>query len=512
MTLSALSWSIDSVPTHIVGYHYNAIANGGFDQMRGEVPLAEWVAFPTPPGQGAIVQASQDNGRVAWYGRLSAAPQIIDGVARIAAQGEKVRAVKATNRRFYQSKDYSLFTERAADPFNAAVSDDKLYVRINPGRIVIREISSNVVLAGTEFQGVVAWVPNAGPISRIAFTVQKFGGNDANYDLRVYTGPGPSGGWTQRYSAAQGAGSASAIDVTTGAPASHDAVIIQLNRTAAGTRAGDPWGVGITGLRVNGLAVGDTFTGSQVISNIATALGYGTAGIQTTALNVLPLDFSSGAWADDMTYVALLEDAFWRVLENANCEYALWSNARLWNVYQDRGAMADLTPLEVFNQVTVHYLTAHGAPAQVTVIANPDPLAGTGITNTFEESLTDVQGDATLATALATALMARLQVQRYSGTIRVVETFDQNGGGPFDIRPGDRITVSDFGPSQSITLRVSETEVDEKDDAVLAHVEQPDEADRLTALARLHWHPKRHHRKKRHRPHHKRRHHRRHAA
>jgi hypothetical protein len=454
--LPSVTWTLDGIPIGLTNWECNSVANGGFDQMRGEASLSEWQRLPAPPGQGSIIRARQNSGNTVWYGRLSGPPQIRTGTVKLAAQGEKVRVEKASSDLLYQSRDYDLWVSGDSDPHNYDF-EEPLGVVIGGGRIAFTLEGTQDINQGDQI-AVVNWLQT--PISRIAFTVDKGALAGGGYIMQVSTAVGPNGARTQRGSNITGTAPVN-VDITT-TSGDHDLLSIVVKRDGTGgqtAKTPKPWRV--VKLRVNGITQSDSFAASDVVADVASRVGYDASGVIGTSANVLPLHWQQGAWTGLLDYMATLEDAWWRVVEPGPAglepviEFDRWSAARTWTVRQGVGASVDLLPLELFNRALVRYPSVGGRHLSVTAAADPDPLLSAGITNVFDEfEIQDPQADDALASAVVALLRDRYSTQRYAGTIEAVSVEDNPiGGTVYDVRAGDLITVADYDANEPITLR-----------------------------------------------------------
>lgn len=460
MALPSLSYTIDDEPVELIGFSGTSVAFGGFAQARGTIKEARARQIPSTVGQGSKLEVFAGGSSV-WEGRLSAPPAIRGGLASFAAQGESVRAAKRATRLMYQTRNYGVLTDIQNPPHNVtSTSPNKLHMQINDGGILIGQEPGETINVG-EYVACALWTPGQ-PINRVAYEwLSTFA--DASWKIEVLSSEGPSaGGLTSRSSTGMGATSQT-VDTSWSPPANHDMVQIQQV-----WRGGSPAGMGahytlIKNLRINGQSSADFFAddvgyASEVLTDVGRRLGYDISGVTTSGFNVLPLDWTSGSWAELLSYVASLEDRYWGVYEDSKLLYPAWGD-REWTVYQADGATVDLTPLELYNQVTVKYVDVGGAPREVTVTASPDPLAASGIVNVWEESIADVQPGSTLATAVANNLLSRVSSQRYAGRIDCIKAIDSTGrDAPYEIRAGDTVRVADWDMNTAVTLRVFEVE------------------------------------------------------
>lgn len=457
MAMPAVSWTVDDQETPLYGWTAGSVALGGFSQMRGTIREMDARRLPSSVQQGSRIRGFTDNGFPVFDGRLSAPPSIRGGLASIAAQGESVRAAKRNTRLNYQNRDYSKLTDDINPPHDATSAHHKIQQQINSGGVLwtlaLTQIDTN------ENVGFCFWTPGQ-PISRVAYDiVSSF--TDANYHVDTYSGVGPSvAGMTTRDN--PGIGAASFSRDFSWTDATHDMIYIILVRRASNDAGAGARNVLLKNLRVNGIAATDTYWTWEVAKDVGGKMGWDTSGFLAGGPNVLPLDWTSGSWADLLSYVAILNDVTWGVWEDNRMTYQHWGT-REWTVYQADGAMVDLAPLELYNQVTVKYMDVGGAPREVTVdcsdLGIADPLAASGQTNVWVEALQDVQPDATLATAVANTVIPRVCSLREQGRIDVVKALDPMGrDAAYEIRAGDTVRVADRDMNTATLHRIFEVE------------------------------------------------------
>lgn len=485
--MKRVSWTLDGYPVDMQGWSANDIAFGGFDQMRGVVPQRQANAIPGL-GQGSVVRAYLDSGWTIFEGRLNAVPRYRDGMAEIAGQGYLHDAARRTTRRLFQSADYSKWVTSESDPHvndnGAPVYDStkKIATEQAEGRLKWKLHESSITAASDARSGFLFYADD-NEITRIAFT--QFG-SDANNDLemQVTYADGPTGTMSveTQYALTTGnlesykgvGGSGNGVKDRTMTNSTYDLVglFLRCKTTTTPSNAESYW---VTKLKVNGLASGDTFYAHEVFESIAGSLGWDAdEALESSALNVLPLDWTDGSWADLLTYVADLEDRRWAVRDDRGAgpyvEYGPWE--RTWTVYQTAGASVELTPLPIYSHVKINYRTPAGVEQSVTVEADPNPLASRGIENVYEDTLEDRQADSTLATSVATTLAARYSTQRFTGTIQVSAAFDDSGrNAPYEMRGGDLVRIADWGRNEDTLLRVMDVSYGPNE--VTLGIEQP---------------------------------------
>jgi hypothetical protein len=458
MTLPAVSWTIDGLSTPLLGWTATTTAFGGFGQMRGSILEADARRIPSSVTQGSVVTGYTSGGFVVYQGRLSAPPAIRGGLASFAAQGESVRAVKRANRLTYQKRGEDSWTDKTSAPHLYVSHPDQIHMTINPGGILFNFAPGETITPG-ENAGVAFWAPGPQGVAGLWRCQFSFLSSfiDPDWKLECYNMVGPSGAGsligTVNISALT-----SAVDFSAGIGLDQMILLLKYGGTSTKVLGGDY--VLIRDLRVNSIAAGDSYLGSEVVTDVGRRLGFDVMGVVGSGLNILPLDWTSGSWAELLSYIATLEDRYWRVVEDSKLEYDAWGTKE-WTVYQADGALVDLTPLELYNQVTVKYVDVGGAPREVTVTASPDPLAASGQVNVWTESLSDVQPDPDLPTAVANNLLPRVSTLRETGRIDVVKAYDSTGREAVrEIRAGDTVRVADRDMNTASLHRIFEVEQD----------------------------------------------------
>lgn len=454
-------WTVDGRPVDVSDWRANSVINGGFDQMEGSITAATARRLPFSVAQGATVTAYLDSGNVMWEGRLSSDPHIQEGVARFGALGHKERLEKEHGRLLYQTRDYSLWQDAGDEPHSIAFMEDNIDAEARRSALFFR-IYRDETYASGDVRYVALWVPGA-EITRYAGNIVR-SSDTAFWDIRIQRFTGPSGARTVVADHGLNTGDPTSLDETIATP--EDALLIGLrNLSGVSTTPGQNQTYRFNNLRVNGIASGDTFTIVDVFNDVADRVDLDVGGVAAgLTTNVLPLDWTEGAWSELLDYVAMLGLAWWRVLEDRGSgpylEAATWDDSRAWTTMQSHhGARLSLAPLEVFNRVVVHYQSVSGIARQVTVDADPDPLAGTGLTNTYEEELADPQANATLATAVADALIGQVAERRFAGSIDLVQARDEAGrDSPLEVLAGDVVTVADWDMGESRAMRIHEVE------------------------------------------------------
>jgi uncharacterized membrane protein YgcG len=486
MSLPASHWTIDGTPVFLgPDWSAQSLAMRGFDQMRGTMTELSWRKL-TASGQGSVVRGYSDGGDVIWEGRLSSAPQIVAGEAKFAAQGYYVEAERKDDRLFLQSRDMGLWAPLDGEPFvnssGVPVYDVNKRIDVQVGNRLQYSLTKDEEATNGDKDGAGAWVEGV-LLSQVEFTMN-YSAPDETTDtqIRVQRSTGPVSA-EQNVDAfvTSGANRNATKTVSIGSPEDMVHICFEIAATHTPTTRKK---YAVTKVILWGdITTAATYNAYQVVNHIASTLGWDTSNIVTSTFNVLPFDWADGDWAAAASYIAELEDKQWGVYESDSggdpmVTYDSWggssdtSPSNDWTVYLSNGADVDLLPLEVFNKATVWYTDPRGRLRQSTVTASPDPLSGTGIVNTYEFSLGDKQGDATLAASVGNKLLSRFGRQRYSGKATVIRAFDWTGrDNPYGIRPGDTVTIADWGPGETQQLRVYDVTL--RENRVELGLEQP---------------------------------------
>lgn len=474
-----MPFTIDSVHVPMQNWQANAIKDGGFQNFDGDIP-EEWLRrYPDSIGQGAVLTAYQDGDSVIWEGTLDADPEPVRGLAHVTATGAMQRAQRATGRRLYLTRDYSLWQDGGDEPMVFTPALDNIEAEVRTSQLFYRGFVDETYTTG-DAHPLAMWAPGD-LVTSYAFDIVK-SGNTNDFELRMQRFTGPSGTRTLIEDIALTAGGPSARDVAiTGA---EDGLVANL-RNVSGAAPAVNRKVRVKNLRVRGRASTDNMRTDQVIADVGAALGYDTTkAITTSTLDCMPLDWTSGTWLELMLYIASLED--WRVLiledqgKGPVVDYGPW--ATTWKIRRSRHADPDLDALPLYNNFVVHYTDTAGAPLQVSTSVSVPSLTARNVTNTFEQTLSDPQADSTLAQSVLAFLAARYSVPRYQGPIDIVGATTPSGrpASAYEVRPGDLVEVGDWGPEDTRTLRVHE--VTYQPHRVTLGIEAPVTIDGLVAL------------------------------
>lgn len=451
--LQKVSMTIDGTVVPVTDPQWSAVV-GGYDVCTATIMAEHARQLPTSVQQGSTLTIYTEDSTVRFQGRLATDPTPQDeGTYTVKAVGHKVRAEKENAPLRYQTRDYAKWADGHGEPHNLR-DDPGVDVEVTSGSLLYRIADGDAIASGDQATAVL-WAEGT-DLHRIKYDWGS-SATSGNWDLRIVRYPGPDGSGTvedtQNISSLTGT-----VDQTISTP--QDMLGVQLRRNTTGT-------AGKLRVRLKNVLVwadrtqADTFDGDEVLTDIADSAGFDPTGVAGLAEDMLPLWADEGElWADIISYVCMIHDGWWRVLDDRGdgpyLEAGLWADARTWTVTA-RGSTRNLQPMEKYNGASVTYKARSGKTRKKTVTVAVPSLDDRGLTNIYPLELADVQADATLATLLATNVAEYLASDRYEGTIEIVEAFDEAGrNDPFGVLPGDLIKVADWDQGQSKTLRVTQ--------------------------------------------------------
>jgi cytochrome c5 len=509
--LPRVHWTLDGYEIPLDDWLASTVANGGYDSFRGVIP-ERYVRRNPSFTQGALLTGIDETGAPVWEGRQIVNPIIRNGVASIAAVGNKAVADKHAGRLLFQAAGTEQWAEQDASP-HASNSAASLIAQENRGMFKFRVVKGES-LVGDDTVGFV-FAAQGQQIRYFRANVQATGsGGMQNVALRLYRASYPNGARTLVTSTTSSGSISANLSAN---PA--DMIILVAQATATQTASASATYT-VRDVRVNGLISEDSAEVHKVVKVVGQKCGYDVSGIQTgipirhirpetwtrrykfpqgsttmdrfemvrsgewknlptvdtvqravvsSALNILPLDWQSGPWSGLLDYLAEVLDWRWRVLGDtfgggAVLQFGPWAD--VWNVAL---ANVELTPQEMFNEVVVKYPNAAGIVQEVRHRADPDPLARHGVINVYEHQIQDVQVDDGTAREVAANLAQRYSTPRYSGTIEITNATDISmSGSAYSVLAGDLLEVSDLGLGPQ---RVFQTEMTPR--SVKVGIEQP---------------------------------------
>lgn len=523
-------WTVDGRVIPIEDdWRASTIANGGYNTFSGR--LSADTARKFDLGQGAPVAMFLESGDLRWEGRIGADPSLSAGYALLTANGYKELAEDRTGRLFYQSRDAGLMQDEGGNPYNAS-PDATISASSGPGFLLF-SVAQGTTVTNNDSHGLCGWLQGS-RARRIRGTIELVG-DATSYQLSIDRFTGPSG--TRTNVATPGITNGAAIDTGT-ITGAEDGIAVSLVCTSTHTSAA-PLDVFIRDFRINDLNLADSMEASAVAADVARRCGFDVTGVPagpgidnaaartvtyrsvwkstydrnvshlpflvrglemvsdepavvTSAINVLPIDWTSGSHAALLDYLSQALDWRWRVLSNAGngplFQFGPWEGA--WEVDPAANAEPELTTRKRSNKAIVKYPNAAGNPAQVEAFADgnqgrpSDPFANRGLVYEWVETLSDNQPDDTLPKRIAQILIQRLPLGGKSGRIQITGAHDQTGAGDcYSVIAGEQV----YEKSEGLTLRVTETEMT-KDGTALGvedHVSFASQQAALTSQARL---------------------------
>lgn len=434
--LEHVEWTIDDMPAPLSNWQTTERVNWGFDRMSGQVPSA-WGDI----AQGMTVTGYTSDGEVIYAGRVVAPPKRIRGVAYVEAVGEAMRAAKSGGGELVQSQDLNDWK------MEAGAGGGAMRPEVAHG-VMLFAMAKGTSIAASSEEGLV-FIAENNYVTRVAFSPNFAGtaGDMGNIKLRVYAG-------TSASMAQVGADLSTtvttdqAFDISTGG----DRVAIRLRNTGAGvitpTTNNFYW---LENVRVNGNYVGDVIPTSDVISQVATRLGYDTTdSITPGVVPANPLYFH-GPNDQLFSFLANWDLYRWLVTDNRRglgpvLEYGPYGPT--FTAYLSDGALEDLDPLEIFNVARVEYTLQDKELQTRWIEADPDPLANTGVRNEIGIRLPELQVDEGNAQTLGTRALEYYGTQRVRGSVPLGSVVDENGAlvSPRHVRAGCLLNLADYDP------------------------------------------------------------------
>jgi hypothetical protein len=449
-----LVWNIDHRHVPMDWDSATMTAPGGFDQMRGRVPIAR---MPDGSGQGSRIVARRPTGDILWMGSLVAPPKVSDGYALIEARGP-VDAIRRRSKRLpYQVKGAQYWSDRESDPFN--YSNSEKYELFSKGNSLGFKVVDDVSYTATRQAGYALFLQDW-PIRRVAFTIHKTA-DMGNFDIYLQ-GTDDLGTLNDLEQWVLGSTNPDGTEVDYTLPVAYDTISLVVRSNTTHTPADNArfW---LSDLRVNGKGVDDYTTTSEIIADLARRCDYDPGRIESSSLVAQPLDWS-GAWDGLADYLAMLDDWTWVVEEDratargvrsdyfGGMRYSEWGRdgEGEWSGKIARGLDESVTMLPLYNRVTTYYESPPGLIQSLTTDAEDmtdedydDPLERRGVVAEYPQavSLLNPQANSDLALAVNQTLLRRLAKQRVQGSVNVSRL---SNGDPFSIRAGDTLDMTDF--------------------------------------------------------------------
>lgn len=453
-------WTVDDRSVEVTWGGLTARANGGYEQADLIIPTGDgrWRGVagrgaPKTMGQGSIVRAYRESGDILWEGMVAAEPTAFQGEVKFWAVGAVEILRRNATRLPFQLAGGSGWVDRGSDPFNYA--NNAKYDTVSQDKFLKWTIGTTEAYANGNKAGFALMVANWS-LNRIAFTLNKTA-NDSNFDLELYIGD-DAGTLTleKQWSMGSGHPDGDLIDYTIPHATQGNTLSLVLTANGATTPAAKNR-IYLTKLRVNGIGNDDDTTTSDVVQTLANKCDYRSTGITGSGSAALPLDYE-GSWADLASTMAEIDDWRWTVLYDpshaqfGNLNYGPYGGEdgeRTWYGVQGEGLdCSSVIMLPRYNHVDVNY----ESPAGVLQTLQRDATDVTDLLDPLSEdvfpfpepfSLEDPQDNAETAKMLADAALQKLTKLRAQGSITVSRLLN---GAPYDILPGDLMSVGGFNP------------------------------------------------------------------
>jgi len=468
---------------------HSSVANGGYELLGCRIPKTEYDSFASSVYvYGAAVEARllTPTGTQVWDGILRTAVPMPDETVTLEAIGNNVLLEEREQNLLWQSRFYGDWSVGSDDPFdfndsdafNDSVRKGSIQWQVPKGQNV--QGLANPVNNPCDRSRIMWFIDNTIAVRRVAGRIKQ-NVSAGVYGLRLERWITVSTTTTD----AEVVADLSSL-INTVATDTFDSVITVANarpvmgflfwRTSNTTATASALKVWITELRVSGNAYRttpadwDVYSVDQVAADLADNLGWA-VGATSHSLNILPLWWDEGTWAELMDYLAAISERYWIVDTGPTLRLRSWTSGSLWtaNAFGSSAhALADIRPSDdryTHINITYRYIDKRkwrhfelptGVPFAAgrrrTLrfrIADPQKKPATGIVPLFVSSVASA-----LATEYGTELL--------TGTITLSFATSGTERSSHEIKSGDRITISDW-PGGAKTFRIYET--DHRDDA-----------------------------------------------
>lgn len=444
---AAVHATIDDRSVSLEDWQCDSVANGGPRTFTAKVPgNATWAE------QEAPVRVWLPDGTDLWAGRLTVDPVLARGKLQVRAEGYGADIAASPTRMFYRS-DGTLngWADKESDPFGGT-NNDKYDLQQFPGLLRFKMPGSDTWVANDQ-AGFAVYVENS-LITRYSIRVAP-GASYAAFTLETFTFDGPATGTNTAittHSLAIGAPTTYAQTISAITPPESGLILrIVTSGAASGTRRV----VNVTAIKIYGRTLSDTFSASDVVTDVAQDAGLDASLVQTNPLAVLPLDWP-GDKTELLTYIANLTDWHWEPVgpveagEPARVMFGPWET--VVSADSATGIVPEWEYLKRFNKVKVPFNYVSGAPGEAFALADPDPFPGRDVI--YEaDALKDEQTSADLAESVAAALAPYRAQRNRAGRIEVGRVYGPTGVpmDGFHVKPGYLIDTGESGlPPQRI--------------------------------------------------------------
>jgi hypothetical protein len=438
---SSISWSIHGKPVVLEWDSFSASAPGGYGVFSAKAMPARGRRVKC--WQGSKVVGTKPNGEVCYEGKLQAPPKYVDDVCIFTAIGPQDVVNRYNERLPYQINDSSAWTELHTKPAIFSGNSAK-FGMAQKGNSIGVVVGQGQTFANNDNMGYYLWV-QGWDISNVRFTLRSTASN-GNFDLRVRGSDDifsvPTNIQTYVMSTADG------TEETVAFNADYSVAIIDWNANGAASPNNTRfWAEGI---RVGVITDQDVFTSAEVSADVGARCGYETDTQGGT--NMMPLDWNGPA-TGLLDYCASIEDSAWFVMHSkqkntyGKLYFRDWGHktwhTRLGDWAEDQG----LQMQSLYDRMTTTFENPPGVQQSkrnsVGDFGLPDPLPGQAYDYPEPLHLEDPQPDSSLAEAVNQRALTKLGRLRVQGQVLVRYT---SRGVPYDIWPGDSLSLGDFQP------------------------------------------------------------------
>jgi hypothetical protein len=453
--VTTVTCTIDGRPVDLTDWQADSSANWGYRSLTGKIP-----ATCTWARQESAVTLWLEDGTELWAGTITQDPWgTTDGALNLRAEGYAARISASKTRMFYRHDGTEGWVNAEDDPHNYGGTEHEIDAEVRPSSLWIRLRKGEIITNGS-FRGFVFWVEGA-VITGVTWTHTANAGT--GNDWRLTRATGPSGAGTTVADVAWVVGT-----VSTGAAVSGESDLISLTyrRSGATTAAlGQTFFGRLSNLQVFGRLSDPTLTidptASEVVADVGADAGFDTAGVQTSSLAVMPLD-----WTEDhtslLTYMSELTDWHWEAegLSGPNHDgsprltFGPW--ATTWTGYQADGVTPDWEPQKRYNKVVVPFRYLSGVVGEGVAVPTVDPFPGKEVVF-YADELEDSQQDSVQAQAAAEAQVEYRASARVAGRLKIGRVTSAAGepASGYGVRPGHLINVADradLGPQRVVAM------------------------------------------------------------
>ena len=428
---SAIGWEIDGKPVRMLGdWQAEVATNWGERTFTGTVSKdITWV------DQGSTIIGWRRSGEPIWQGTVVAEPRIDGERLRIRGEGFARKLAENRTRMFYRIDGFAGWSDKEEDPY-AGTNNDKYDLTVRPG-ILRWRLDPSDAFSTNDQAGFATWV-EGGEITKYSFVVTT-GASYGAFDLEYQRFTGPTGTKSTVNTHTLNPVSSPITGTMTVSP--EDAAVLRMianTNAASGTRRV----VTVTQGKLYGRTNDDNFSLSDVCEDVGQASGFGTDGVVSNALLILPLD-----WTDPhpglLDYMTELADWLWMIRGQ---ELIVKPYGQIWETATDVGAKPQLEPEPQANIFVQPYRTVSGTLRKSTATATTDPFPGQEII-VWGEELEDPQANSDLPDAVARSAVEFESSFRASGTVELTEVRLQGSVHlPYDVEAGDQLQLTDLAP------------------------------------------------------------------